>query len=52
MCSCGKAVTAGAAGGGNELWINVKGDGTPTGPMSKADAQSSRTVHGGYIRRA
>jgi hypothetical protein len=45
-CGCQGASAEG------ELYVNVKGDGTPSKAMSKADALASQTVNGGYIRRA
>lgn len=48
MAGCG---CNGSAGTG-DLWVNVKGDGTPTQPMSKADAQASVKIHGGFLRKA
>lgn len=44
-CACNGTSTS-------ELWINVKADGTPTAPMTKAAALASQTVNGGYLRRA
>lgn len=39
-------------GAAADLWVNVKGDGTPTKAMSKAEALQSQAVHGGYLRKA
>lgn len=36
----------------SELWVNVKGDGTPTKSMTKAEALDAQKVNGGYVRRA
>lgn len=40
------------ASSGEELWVNVKADGTPTKAGTKQDALTSQGANGGYIRRA
>lgn len=44
-CACNGTSTS-------ELWINVQGNGQPTAPMTKAQAEASRKANGGYLRRA
>lgn len=38
--------------GTSDLWVNVKADGTPTAPMTKAEALASQKANGGYLRAA
>lgn len=47
MCSC-----SGGASAGGDLWVNVKADGVPTAPTTKAEALASQKANGGYLRQA